>query len=75
MQSSFIRLFVCLFAFEPLQLPTKRLSYKNIFLDSMPVNERNNGSYCGQRHRRCFYEAMKKLNFFVHKGKEKQKTK
>ena len=36
---------------------------KDLFLDSMPVHDNDTGRYCGQSHRKCYYEAMKKNKF------------
>lgn len=46
---------------------------KDLFLDSMPVHDNDTGRYCGQSHRKCYYEAMKKITLLAHKGKGKMK--
>jgi len=33
------------------------------FLDSISVHDHDTGRYCGQSHRRCYYEATRKMKF------------
>lgn len=32
-------------------------------MDSVSVNDHDTGEYCGQSHRRCYYEAIRKMKF------------
>ena len=47
--------------------------YKALFLDSISVHDPDTGKYCGQSHKRCFFEAMKKLKFISPKREIKPK--
>ena len=33
--------------------------YKDLYLDSMAINDPDSGKYCGQSHRRCYHQAPK----------------
>ena len=37
--------------------------FKDSFLDSLPVWNSTTDCYCGQSHKRCYYEAQKKMDF------------
>ena len=47
--------------------------FKDLFLDSMPVHDHDTGSNYGQSHRRCYYEAIEKINFIGPKRERKER--
>ena len=49
--------------------------FKELFMDSMSVHDHDTGSYCSQSHRRCYYEAMKSINFIGPQRQREPKAK
>ena len=48
---------------------------KDEFIDSIPVGDHDTGRYCGQSHKRCYYEALKEIEFVGPKRERKETDK
>ena len=48
---------------------------KDQHFDSIPVCDHDTGCYCGQSHKGCYYEALKKMEFIGPKRERKERDK
>lgn len=46
---------------------------KDLFLDSVSVHDHDSSRYCGQSDRKCYYDAMRKMNFIGPQRQRKTK--